>query len=197
MHDQLTQNKSAGLGCDKKIVATVFGYFVYKSKIDLSKGSKDIDLTFQPYVYPNGNTLGQAIDTVMANVQLQFRPSLEIGQGFSVSPSEQRTLPLNPAYPLPWHWSIQQSWWSSTEEADASITIDIVPASAKGPLITLPVKIKGKPWWWLLPWLWENVLAKPEVSLVLLVFLIIASRKGIGAAWRWMWHRIKKVASGD
>jgi hypothetical protein len=195
LNSQFREDQKPPELCGRKIISTVFGYFEYDYEIDLSKGARVLGLKFRPYLLSGGSSVGQAIDTYAANAHLSLQPTLKIADDSILgTPINQQAQLLVPTSTLDWTWAVKQSWTSSASESSGTIAITITPAVGDTVTAVLPVKVIGKPWWWPLAWVWDNVLAKPEVSCVLLVFIVIAWRKGVPEAWRWAWRLIRHEA---
>jgi hypothetical protein len=180
------------------IIATVFGYFKYKSEIDLTKGPRQFRLEFVPYVFPEENSYGNEINDQLAKVQFSLLPDLQIAApSIQVKPPDQSSQLLRQGWPLEWHWTVTQSTFSGVSETNGGITVKISSGGGSPLVATLPVEVTAKPWWWLLPWIWENLLGKPEVSCTFLVFLVISMRKGFRAGIGWIWDRITNIGEGE
>jgi hypothetical protein len=194
---QIEQSKDQSRGCDKKVVATMFGYFSYNPEVDLTKGGSQVLLTFEPYVMPSqGSTRGQAIDIFEAQAQVRAEPDMNLpGSGINFLPAKDNPTSLKWTEHTQWLWNLTQPFWSTVSEEPGTIDIHIHSTTGEVSVAQLPIKIKGKPWWWFVPWIWENILGKPEVGLVLLIFLVTAWRKGMPYALRWIWMHIKREAA--
>jgi len=143
----------------KEIIVTLFGYFEYESILDLIGGGKILKLKFYPFLFGKGGTEGQRLDSYISNAQLFIQPddpqipetSIQARPNFKQSDAKQLIAPPK----LEWSWTVRQSWLSSVTDTDGNITI-VVTSSGQDQRVTLPFKIKGRPTWWLLIWLWEQ-----------------------------------------
>ncbi|HEY6252172.1 MAG TPA: hypothetical protein VI685_19630 [Candidatus Angelobacter sp.] len=187
--DQITNEKNHLDVCGKRIIVTVFGYFEYDQEVDLTQGAKSLTLKFEPFAFDASGPSGQA-----AAAGVSIKPTLKIADSSITSdPPDQPERPLGG--PVHWEWKLSQKYWSSVQDTNGNIAIDITSAQgAQGPLLSL--KVTGKPWWWPATWIWKNILARPEVSFALLVFLVITWKRGPRKAFSWLWLRIKRTGSG-
>jgi len=178
-------------GCDgKQIIVTVFGDFVYDHEMDLTTGEKILHLSFTPTTFGPGTAQGQSLDT-----GLSLKPTLIAPSSVYFYPTSQASQPLN-GY-REWHWTLNQRFWSSFTKASGDISIEVTPsteAHAQPPALKL--ELKGKPWWWPANWFWENIISKPEVWTIAVVFTFIGARKGFREAFLFLWRRIRRQASG-
>ncbi len=181
----------------QEVIVTVFGYFIHDHEIDLAKGEKAFKLVFQPFVFARGGSLGQAIDEYTKRAQLSLEPRLAVAaRSIEVTPTSQPPKPIGAAGPVEWNWSLKQPWWSSVTETDGTVLIRVASPDGAQDAPSLAVKVKGSPWWWPLAWFWDKVLSRVETWSVGAVVAVIAWRKGLAAALRWLWDWVRRKA-GD
>jgi len=196
--DQIKRGQETNQTRGTKVIATVFGYFKYEPEIDLKKGPKQLSLQFVPYVFPEGDRYAQEINDQLAKAQFSLLPDLHIAApSIQLTPSNQSSQALRPSWPLQWDWTVTQSTLSGVGETNGTIAVEIVLGAGNPLSVSLPVKVIGKPWWWFIPWIWENILGKPEVSCTLLIFLILSMRQGFRAGMEWIWKRITNIGQGE
>ena len=175
------------------IIITLFGYFEYEHELDLSTGAKALHLKFHPFVLGHGGTLGQEIDAYNKDAQLSLHPQLSIpDESILMKPDDQNEQKLDLSGPLEWSWDVRQSWFSSVRESDADISISIRSAD-HSVTPSLPVKVKGRPWWWPVQWLWEKRAELWLAFLVTIVFIVKWVRKDFRQALLWLWKLILHI----
>jgi len=190
-----------------QIVVTVFGVFSYPLEVDLTHGEKPFDLIFHPYIFP---ALGKAVEADAASEKLSVQPRLAItADGVDMHASDCTSEAIPTTKPLDlgggdvgWHWCLKQRFWSWLRdpegEANAKVALKVFSSAGSRDVEPgLPFKVKGRPWWWLLSWFWENVLLKPQVWSALIVGAVIARQRGPKSALDWAWGVIQRMASGS
>src|SRR6185437_3416082 len=182
-------------GCNTTIVATVFGYFLYPPTIDLTTGQKQLSLTFLPYAYGHDQSATISRANVPKN-DLKLKPHLDVAPSILFDRKIEVEKPVSPPSTLDWVWDLDQKI-TSASETDGTIHVQITLPTKENVEVDLPFKVKGKPWWSFAGWLWENVLSKPQVSLLLLLFLILAIWRGPRNAFAFLIRRLRKEARLD
>ncbi len=180
------------------VIVTVFGYFIYDHELDLSKRDRVFRLGFQPYVFAQGGSVGQAVNAYASKAQLSLETGLDIqAPAVSITSTSRSKQALALASPLEWLWDVKQSFWTSQSEADGTISVRIESPDRSQAAPAILIKVKCRPWWSVFTDLWEAVCSSWKIIVPLGIAIGITWKKGLPAGMRWLWRLVARKSVGS